>query len=203
MKRSNLWLQRQKNDPYVKQAQKNNYRSRAIFKLQEIDQRDRLFKSGQTVVDLGAAPGSWCQYVTERIGSGGRLIAVDLLKMSPIANVEFIHGDFTDEKIFDQCLKITGEDNVDLVISDLAPNLTGIRDTDQARSINLAEHALEFASKTLCAGGSLLIKVFNGRDIDSFRNDLNSIFQRVMVRKPGACRNSSREFYILARGYKI
>jgi 23S rRNA (uridine2552-2'-O)-methyltransferase len=203
MKRDKSWLKRQIKDAFVKQAQKNNYRSRAIYKLQQIDQRDGLFKPGQTIVDLGAAPGSWSQYASERIQPGGRIIAVDILEMPPITHVEFIKGDFSAAEVFDKCLAVTGQHHVDLVISDLAPNLTGIRDTDQARSMALADLVLEFASQVLSAQGSLLIKLFQGQGIDAYRKELNTKFQRVMVRKPDASRAGSREFYILARGYKI
>lgn len=203
MKRGKGWLQRHKQDPFVKQARRENYRSRAVFKLQQIDQRDRIFMSGQFVVDLGAAPGGWSQYAAERIQPGGRLLAVDILPMDPLDNVEFIQGDFSGEETFDECMEISGDHKVDLVISDLAPNLTGIRDTDQARSMYLAELVLDFARRALAPGGSLLIKLFQGAGVDAYRKELNVSFQKLIVRKPDASRDDSREFYILARGYKI
>ena len=203
MKRKNSWLERQDKDPFVKQAQNNGFRSRAVFKLQAIDKKDHLFRSGQTIVDLGAAPGSWSQYVSERIKPDGKIIAVDILDMPAVTNVNFIQGDFSDPSVFERCLAITGSRNVDLVISDLAPNLSGIRDTDQARSMYLADLVLEFAARTLSKKGSLLIKLFQGHGIDNYRKELNAKFQKVMVRKPDASRESSREFYILARGFKI
>ena len=203
MKRDKSWLQKQVNDRYVKQAHKDSYRSRAIYKLEEIDKRDRLFKPGQTVVDLGAAPGSWTQYASERIQPGGKIIAVDILDMPPIGQVNIIKGDLSDPKVYEKCRSISGEHQVDLVISDLAPNLTGIRATDQARSMYLAELVLDFANEVLTAQGTLLIKLFQGQGIDEYRIELNKKFQKLMVRKPKASRDSSREFYILARGYKI
>ena len=203
MKRDKSWLQKQVNDRYVKQAHKDSYRSRAIYKLEEIDKRDRLFKPGQTVVDLGAAPGSWTQYASERIQPGGKIIAVDILDMPPIGQVNIIKGDLSDPKVYEKCRSISGEHQVDLVISDLAPNLTGIRATDQARSMYLAELVLDFANEVLSAHGTLLIKLFQGQGIDEYRIELNKKFQKLMVRKPKASRDSSREFYILARGYTI
>ncbi len=190
-------------DPYVKQARRSDYRSRATFKLQELDAKDKLLKPGQTVVDLGAAPGSWSQYVAQRVGPAGKVIAVDILPMEPIRNVQFIHGDFTNEAVFQHCVDALAGARADLVISDLSPNLTGIRVTDQARSMQLAERVLEFACQTLAANGNLLIKVFEGADMEQYRCKLVQRFQRVMARKPRASRGASREFYVLARGYKV
>jgi 23S rRNA (uridine2552-2'-O)-methyltransferase len=203
VKKGKQWLQRQQNDPFVKQAQKLNYRSRAVFKLEEIDKRDRLFKPGQLVVELGAAPGSWSQYVVQKIQPGGKIIAVDILDMEPVAQVEFIHGDFTDDKIFEQCLHSLGGKKADIVISDIAPNLTGIRDTDLARSLHLAELVLEFAIQALSPQGTLLLKLFQGQGVDQFRQELSKHFQGVTTRKPEASRADSREFYILARRSKV
>jgi 23S rRNA (uridine2552-2'-O)-methyltransferase len=203
MKRNKSWIERQDKDPFVQQAQNNGYRSRAVYKLQAIDKKDRLFRSGQTIVDLGAAPGSWSQYVSEKIQPDGKIIAVDILDMPAVSNVDFIQGDFSDPSVFERCLAITGTRQVDLVISDLAPNLSGVRDTDQARSMHLADLVLEFACQALFAKGSLLIKLFQGQGTDGYRKELNAKFQKVMVRKPDASRESSREFYILARGFKI
>jgi 23S rRNA (uridine2552-2'-O)-methyltransferase len=203
VKKGKPWLQRQQNDPFVKQAQKLNYRSRAVFKLEEIDKRDRLFKPGQLVVELGAAPGSWSQYVVQKIQPGGKIIAVDILDMEPVAQVEFIHGDFTDDKIFEQCLHSLGGNKADIVISDIAPNLTGIRDTDLARSLHLAELVLEFALQALTPQGILLLKLFQGQGVDQFRQELSKHFQRVTTRKPEASRADSREFYILARRSRV
>ncbi len=199
MKSDKRWLERQNRDPYVKQARNSNYRSRAVYKLQEIDQRDRLFRPGQLVVDLGSAPGSWSQYAAEKVLPDGKVIAVDILEMPPINRVEFILGDFTEQSVFDQCLARLDGNKADLVISDMAPNLTGIRDSDQARSIYLAELALDFAAAVLNPRGNLLIKVFEGAGIEQFKRALKEQFQRVSVRKPDASRSGSREFYILAR----
>ncbi len=199
MKSDKRWLQRQNSDPYVKQARNSSYRSRAVYKLQQIDQRDKLFRPGQLVVDLGAAPGSWSQYVAEKILPSGKLIALDILEMQPIKDVEFIQGDFTEQSVFDQCLQSLGGKRADLVISDLAPNLTGIRDTDQARSMYLSELVLDFASRVLTQHGSLLLKVFEGSGMEQFKRSLSEQFQKVSVRKPDASRAASREFYILAR----
>ena len=190
-------------DPYVKQARRSDYRSRAAYKLQELDAKDKLFKPGQTVVDLGAAPGSWSQYAAQRVGHAGKIIAVDILPMDPIRNVQFIHGDFTDDAVFRRCVDALEGARADLVISDLSPNLTGIRVTDQARSMYLAEQVLEFACQTLVANGNLLIKVFEGADMEPYRRELVQRFQQVMARKPKASRGASREFYVLARGYKV
>ncbi len=199
---SGRWLQRQKKDPYVKRARRSDYRSRAIYKLQEIDKKDHLFHPGQIVVDLGAAPGGWSQYAAEKVGKQGKVIAIDLLVMDPIENVEFIHGDFTENSIFEQCLKQLAGKPADLVISDMAPNLSGIKASDQARSIYLAELARDLACKVLARNGTFLVKLFQGEGIDTYRAELREHFKRVMVRKPGASRDSSREFYLLARELK-
>jgi 23S rRNA (uridine2552-2'-O)-methyltransferase len=202
-KSSKRWLQAHRRDQFVKQARDAHYRSRAVYKLQEIDKRDHLFKPGQTVVDLGAAPGGWSQYAVERVGHRGRVIALDILSMEPVDSLVFIQGDFTEEPVFNRCIESLGEGRADLVISDLAPNLTGIRATDQARSMYLAELVLEFACRVLRPGGDLLIKLFQGEGVDAFKRELHARFQKVMVRKPRASRDSSREIYVLARGYGV
>jgi 23S rRNA (uridine2552-2'-O)-methyltransferase len=200
---SKRWLREHARDPYVRKARQSEYRSRAAWKLMEIDRQDRLFRPGQLVVDLGAAPGSWSQYAASRVGPRGRVIAVDLLPMPPIANVEFIHGDFGDAGVHARCLEALQGRRADLVISDMAPNLSGIRATDQARSMRLAELALEFAREVLAPGGDLLLKLFQGAGADEFRKELVKHFQRVIVRKPGASKSASRELYVLARGHKV
>lgn len=200
---SNRWLRRQQRDLYVRQAQQSHYRSRAVYKLIEIDQRDRLFHKGQTVIDLGAAPGSWSQYASEQVGGQGRVVAVDILPMEPVDNVLFIQGDFSERTAHDQCLQALNGRNAGLVISDLAPNLSGIRATDQARSMALADLVKELAFQVLRPGGDMLIKVFQGEGVTDLRRDLQEHFQKVVTRKPGASRDSSREFYILARSYEI
>lgn len=203
MKRNKSWIHRQKNDHYVKSARKDNYRSRAVYKLQEIDEKDRLIRPGMYILDLGAAPGGWSQYASKKITPGGKLIAIDRLEMIEIPDVEFILGDILDEQTIHKCISLSGHRQIDLVISDIAPNLTGIRDTDQARSLELAKSVVDVAFQVLKPGGGLLIKLFEGSEIDSFRNELTSKFQRVMVRKPRASRDSSREIYMLGCGYEI
>ena len=197
------WLQRQRKDPYVKQAQNSHYRSRAVYKLQEIDQKDSLIKADYCVVDLGSAPGSWSQYASERIGPNGRVIAVDILALEPIERVLVISGDFTDEAVKMECLEHTGKRGADLVISDMAPNLTGIRSTDQARSMVLAGLVRDFCEPALKSGGDLLIKLFEGVGTNEYRQLLKADFVKVITRKPSASRDNSREIYVLARSYRL
>lgn len=199
---SSRWLQRQRQDPYVKKARQADYRSRAIYKLEEIDRRDHLFHKGQVVIDLGAAPGSWSQYAVKKTAPGGRVIAVDLLPLEHIDNLLFIKGDFTDDVVLQACLTALGGAQADLVISDMAPNLSGIKVTDQARALALAEAARDFALRVLKQGGDLLIKVFEGEGTRTFQASLLKHFQRVQVRKPEASRDSSSEMYLLARSLK-
>ena len=199
---STRWLQRQHQDPYVKQAQKSDYRSRAVYKLAEIDERDHLFHKGQVVIDLGAAPGSWSQYAAKKVAPGGKVIAVDLLPLAHIDNVLFIKGDFTEDAVSKACIAVLGGARADLVISDMAPNLSGIKVTDQVRSMALAEAARDFALHVLNKGGDLLIKVFQGEGARNFQLGLQEYFQRVVIRKPGASRDSSSEIYLLARSLK-
>ena len=197
------WLIRQQKDPYVKQAQQSHYRSRAVYKLIEIDEKDHLFKQGQTIIDLGAAPGSWSQYVSKKIGKKGRLIAIDILPMDPIANTLFIKGDFTEQPVVEQCLQAMNHGKADLVISDMAPNLSGIGATDQARSLNLAELSLDLAKSVLKQGGHMLVKLFEGEGTGMYRRELKEHFGKVIVRKPKASRDASREFYFLARTFRL
>jgi 23S rRNA (uridine2552-2'-O)-methyltransferase len=202
-KSSKQWLQSQNKDPYVKKARKLHFRSRAIYKLQEIDQKDRLIKPNYCVVDLGSSPGSWSQYLSGIIDSRGRIIAIDLLPMEPIEQVLYISGDFTDEIIQKQCLRQVGEHGADLVISDMAPNLTGIRVTDQSRNMALAELVYDFSTQILRPGGDLLVKLFEGDGTHKYRQLLKEKFAKVLIRKPKASRDQSREFYILARSYRL
>ncbi len=203
-KKSNKqWLHAQNKDQYVKQARESHYRSRAIYKLQEIDQKDKLIKPNTCVVDLGSAPGSWSQYASEQVTANGRVISVDILPMEPIERVLFILGDFTDEAIENECIGHIGKQGADLVISDMAPNLTGIRITDQARSLALAELVSDFCYQVLKPGGDLVIKLFEGAGTDEYRRLLKERFVKVMTRKPGASRDQSREFYVLARSYRL
>ncbi len=197
------WLTRQQKDPYVKQAQQSHYRSRAVYKLIEIDEKDHLFQQGQIVIDLGAAPGSWSQYVSEKIGHQGRLIAVDVLPMDPIDNTLFIKGDFTEQPVVEQCWQAINHDKADLVISDMAPNLSGIRATDQTRSLYLAELSFDLAKNVLRQGGDMLVKLFEGEGTDLYRQGLKEHFGKIIVRKPKASRDDSREFYVLARAFRL
>ena len=202
-KSSKRWLQTQNKDLYVKKARKLDFRSRAIYKLQEIDEKDQLIKPNYCVVDLGSSPGSWSQYLSGIIDSSGRIIAIDILPMNPIEQVLFISGDFTDAIIQKQCLKEVGEYGADLVISDMAPNLTGIRVTDQSRNMAIAELVYDFSTQILKPGGDLLVKLFEGDGTCEYRQLLKEKFAKVLVRKPKASRDQSREFYVLARSYVL
>ena len=202
-KSSKRWLQTQNKDLYVKKARKLDFRSRAIYKLQEIDEKDQLIKPNYCVVDLGSSPGSWSQYLSGIIDSSGRIIAIDILPMNPIEQVLFISGDFTDEIIQKQCLKEVGEYGADLVISDMAPNLTGIRVTDQSRNMAIAELVYDFSTQILKPGGDLLVKLFEGDGTYEYRQLLKEKFTKVLIRKPKASRDQSREFYVLARSYVL
>lgn len=195
-------MQRQQRDPYVKQAQQSDYRSRAVYKLMEMDERDRLFRPGLVVIDLGAAPGSWSQYAIQRVGPRGRVIAIDVLPVGPVQGVTVIQGDFTEQTSYAACIQALEGGSADLVISDMAPNLSGIKSSDQARSIYLAELARDLALEVLKPGGDLLVKVFQGEGIDEFRRSLKEHFARIQSRKPRASREGSREFYLLAHDYR-
>ena len=201
-KSSGRWLDRQHRDPYVQKARKAGARSRAIFKLEELDRRDRLLKPGMIVVDLGAAPGGWSQYAAQRVGAGGRVIALDILPMDPIPGVDVLQGDFTEAAVLRELEDRLGHRPGHLVISDMAPNMTGIAITDQARSMMLAELALEFATQHLRTGGDFLVKTFQGAGFTEFLSDLRRRFGEVLSRKPPASRSESREIYLLGRGFK-
>jgi len=192
-------MQEHVRDPYVRRAQAEGLRSRAAFKLQELDARDRLLAAGQTVVDLGAAPGSWSEYAARRVGPRGKVIAIDLLEMSPLPGVTFVRGDFTAAPALAALEAALGGDAVDLVLCDMAPNITGVSTTDQARSLELAELAAEFALTHLKPGGAALVKVFQGAGFPEFLKWLRARFESVATRKPGASRDRSRETYLLAR----
>ncbi|MBS3745431.1 MAG: RlmE family RNA methyltransferase [Wenzhouxiangellaceae bacterium] len=194
---SNRWLSRQASDPYVKQARSRGYRSRAAFKLIELDERDRFFRSGQKVVDLGAAPGSWAQVAMERVGPNGRVVALDILPMAPLDGVEFVQGDFREPGPLEQLEALVGE-KFDLVLSDMAPNISGIAASDQARSMDLAELALEFARDWLKPGGGFVVKLFQGEGFDAFVREARQTFKHVRLRKPAASRKQSREIYLVA-----
>ncbi|WP_160152625.1 23S rRNA (uridine(2552)-2'-O)-methyltransferase RlmE [Microbulbifer sp. ALW1] len=201
-KSSHRWLREHFNDHYVKQSQKEGYRSRASYKLQELQEKDRLIKPGMTVVDLGAAPGGWSQVAAELVGHKGRVIASDILEMDALAGVEFLQGDFTEESVFEQLLEILGEERADLVISDMAPNMSGVRAVDQPASMYLVELAVDMARQVLKPGGAFVAKVFQGEGFDELIRDLRSQYQTVVTRKPGASRPRSREVYVVARGFK-
>ncbi len=201
-KTSKGWLKEHFDDPYVKKAQKDGYRSRASYKLLEIQEKDRLLRPGMTVVDLGAAPGGWCQVASRLIGERGRIIASDILPMDGIADVTFIQGDFTEDEVFEQILAAIGGQPVDLVISDMAPNMSGTPAVDQPRAMYLCELALDMAARVLRPDGDFLIKVFHGEGFDDYYRDMRARFDKVLTRKPGASRDRSRETYLLGRGFK-
>ena len=194
------WMHEHLNDPYVKEAARRGYRSRAAFKLIELDERDHLFRPGMTVVDLGAAPGSWSQVLRERLGGKSKIVAIDLLPMTGIPGVEAIRGDFESDEGLAAVEAALGGTPVDLVISDLSPNLSGIDVVDQARSIRQAETALEFARAHLQPGGDLVVKVFQGAGLDAFQRAVRGDFTKVYLRKPRASRDRSREHYVVAKG---
>jgi len=198
-KKSQVWIHQHINDPWVQRAQAEGWRARAVFKLMEIDEKARLLKPGMTVVDLGAAPGSWCQYATKRIQPGGRLIALDLLEMTPMAGVEFIQGDFREDAVLAQLEAALGGHQIDLVLSDMAPNMSGIAISDQARVMYLTELSLDFARKHLKPGGDMLVKVFQGAGFMELRDETMKLFENVQVKKPAASRDRSAETYLLAR----
>jgi len=198
-KSSQAWLKRHVNDPYVHRAQALGYRSRAAFKLLEIEARDRLFARGQVVVDLGAAPGGWSQVAAEKVGPGGRVIALDVLEMAPVTGVTFIQGDFTTEPTLAALERELGGVAVDVVLSDMAPNVSGIAATDQARSLALCELAVAFALEHLKSGGALLMKCFQGAGFPELLAQMRREFATVASRKPDASRDRSSEMYLLAR----
>lgn len=196
-KTSKQWMQEHVNDPYVQQAQKDGYRSRAAYKLLEIDQRDHLIKAGMVVVDLGATPGGWSQVAANKVGDKGKVIALDLLPLLPLARVEFIQGDFREDSVLAQLEERLGGKQIGIVISDMAPNISGIDLTDQARSIYLAELALEFSVQHLKPGGAFLVKVFQGVGFQEYVTAMRKHFTRVVSRKPKASRDRSSEVYML------
>lgn len=202
-KSSAAWLAEHESDPYVKRAREEGWRSRAAFKLEEIQKSDRILRPGMTVVDLGAAPGGWSQYAVRVLGGKGRIVAMDLLDMPALAGVEFLQGDFNDEAVLEQLLERVGPGKVDLVMSDIAPNMMGIADVDHDRSMQLTELAVDFACRTLRPGGDFLAKVFQGRGFQPLLALLRDRFETVKLRKPKASRARSAEVYVLARGYRL
>jgi len=201
-KSSGEWIREHEGDKYVKLAREEGYRSRASYKLLEIQNRYKLIRPGMCIVDLGAAPGGWCQVAAKELKSAGRLIALDLLPIQPIRDVTLIQGDFTDDKTLQRLMEELAGQKVDLVISDMAPNLSGMKAVDQPRMVYLMELALEFAGSMLIPGGCFLVKGFQGEGIDAFRHAMKSMFLRVRTCKPKASRARSREFYLLGSGLK-
>ena len=202
-KSSKKWLKEHFDDKYVNQAKLDGMRSRAAYKLLEINKRDKLIKPGMTVVDLGAAPGGWSQFAAGIVGHKGKVIAMDILPMDSLENVEFVQGDFNEPIILQRLLELTVNQPIGLVMSDMAPNISGIASMDQARMMNLADLALDLVRQALMPGGDFLIKMFQGSGIDEFKKELKTLFKKVLIRKPDASRSRSREIYILARGYNV
>ncbi|WP_404398737.1 23S rRNA (uridine(2552)-2'-O)-methyltransferase RlmE [Idiomarina loihiensis] len=200
---SQRWLKEHFDDQFVQKAQKKGLRSRAVFKLEEIQKRDKLIKKGQTVVDLGAAPGGWSQYVADYFNGDGQIIACDILAMDPIAGVDFLQGDFREESVLETLLERIGGKNVDVVLSDMAPNMSGNGTVDQARSMYLVELALDMCHQVLKPGGSFAVKVFQGQGFESFLKDVRAAFNDVKTRKPESSRARSREVYLVATDYKL
>ena len=201
-KSSANWLREHFNDPFVKQAQKDGYRSRASYKLLEIQEKDRLIRPGMSVIDLGAAPGGWSQVTSRLIGGQGRLIASDILEMDSIPDVTFIQGDFTEDAVLQQILDAVGDSHVDLVISDMAPTMSGTPEVDMPRAMFLCELALDLATRVLKPGGDFLIKIFQGEGFDMYLKDVRTKFDKVQMRKPSSSRDRSREQYLLGKGFK-
>lgn len=202
-KSSKKWLQEHFDDVYVKKAHLEGYRSRAIYKLKEIDDKDHLIKPGMTVVDLGAAPGGWTQYVSEKLNGKGTIIALDLLPMDALAGVEMILGDFREESVLQQLMHLLPAQGVDILLSDMAPNMSGNVAVDIPSAMYLAELAFDFGSKMLKPGGVLLMKIFHGAGFDDLIKQARLQFERVVIRKPLASRSRSRETYLLAKGYNL
>jgi 23S rRNA (uridine2552-2'-O)-methyltransferase len=200
--RSKAWMQEHLNDEYVKRAQKEGYRARAAYKLMEIDDKDKLIRPGMTIVDLGSAPGSWCQVAKQRLKGQGRIIGLDLLDMHTIAGVEFIQGDFREENVLKELEEKLNNKQVDLVIADMAPNISGVKDADQAGAVYLTELALEFSQQWLKPKGNFLVKVFIGAGFDDIVKRMRSEFDKVVTRKPKASRGRSNETYLLGLGRK-
>jgi 23S rRNA (uridine2552-2'-O)-methyltransferase len=202
-KSSNRWLSEHFDDPYVKLAQQKGLRSRSAFKLLELQEKYQLVKSGMVVVDLGAAPGGWCQVVQPMVGDSGTVLALDVLAMEPVHGVEIILGDFTEDEPLQALEAALGDRVVDLVLSDMAPNMSGMATIDQAKSMYLAELALEFVKAHLKPGGDYVVKLFQGTDFDGYVREVRSLFRKVRVRKPKASRPRSREVYLLARDRQV
>lgn len=202
-KSSKGWLKEHFDDEYVRRSQKDGYRSRAIYKLIEMDEKDRLIKPGMTVVDLGAAPGGWSEYCVKKLGKKGIMVALDILPMEPIKGVTIIEGDFREDTVFDELMSVMNNDKADLVISDMAPNISGMDSVDMPRAYYLCELALDMARQSLKPGGSFLVKLFQGDGFEAYSKELKTNFSKVVMRKPKASRPRSREIYALATGFKV
>lgn len=201
-KSSSRWLNEHVNDPYVKRAQKDGLRSRASYKLMELNEKDKLMRPGMLVMDLGSAPGGWSQVAGRIVGEKGRVIASDILPMDPLDNVDFIQGDFTDDGVFQQILDALDGNQPDLIISDIAPNISGVAAADQAASMYLVELVLDMVRQVLKPNGNFVAKVFQGEGSDEYLKDVRTSFEKVVIRKPEASRPRSREVYLVAKGFK-
>ena len=201
-KSSSRWMQEHFEDEYVKMAQAQGYRSRAVFKLKEIQEKDQLIKPGMNIIDLGAAPGGWTQFARQLMGKKDKLIALDILPMDALDGVDFIQGDFREEAVLDRLHAVLEGEPVNLVMSDMAPNMSGNRGVDQPRAIYLGELALETAKTVLTKDGSFLVKLFHGEGFEAFHDEVRQYFAKVVIRKPKASRPRSNEVYILAKGFK-
>ncbi len=200
-KSSKGWLKEHFKDEFVQRCQQDGYRSRAIYKLIEIDKKDRLIQSGMTVIDLGAAPGGWSEYAVKKVGPQGKLIALDILPMAPIEGVTFIEGDFREDSVYEKLIRVMENHRADLVISDMAPNISGMGSVDMPRAYYLCDLALDFSRQVLKPGGVFLVKLFQGEGFEIYNKTLRSNFSKVMIRKPRASRARSREIYALATGF--
>ena len=201
-KSSGRWLDEHFNDQYVKKSQQDGYRSRASYKLLELQDKDKLFRPGMSVLDLGSAPGGWSQVAVELVGKKGRVVASDILPMEPIAGVDFVQGDFTELEVYEQILSVLGVDKVDLVISDMAPNMSGVSAVDQPKAMYLVELSVDMAEQILAPGGAWVAKVFHGDGFDELLKTARSKFKKVQIRKPDASRARSKEQYLVATGFK-
>jgi 23S rRNA (uridine2552-2'-O)-methyltransferase len=201
-KSSGNWLKEHFDDEFVRQSKIDGYRSRAVYKLKEIDEKDHLLKPGTVVIDLGSAPGSWCEYLVRKLKGKGRIVALDILSMEPMDGVEFIQGDFLEDTVFQKLLDTLGNDQPDLVISDMAPNMSGQQAVDIPRAMYMSELALDLAQQVLKPGGGLLVKLFQGDGFDAYLKLVRAQFTRVVMRKPKASRDRSREIYMLATGFR-
>ena len=203
-KSSKRWLKEHFDDEFVRRSQVEGYRSRAVYKLKEIDEKDRLIKPGMNIIDLGAAPGGWSQYAAEILNGKGRVIALDLLLIEPeIEGVEFIQGDFREDSVLAELMNTLNSEAADLVFSDMAPNMSGVKNVDVARAMYLAELTLELGKETLKPGGAILVKLFQGEGFQEYLQSLRDNFEKVIMRKPKASRSRSKEIYALATGFKV